>query len=39
MLKYTFQRILALILTLIIILTIAFLVIRMMPGSIYENAE
>lgn len=39
MLKYTLQRILALILTLIIILTIAFLVIRMMPGSIYENAE
>lgn len=39
MLRYTLQRIVALIITLIIILSIAFLVIRLMPGSIYENAE
>lgn len=39
MLKYTLHRLLALFITLIIILTMAFLVIRLMPGSIYENAE
>lgn len=39
MIKYTLQRLVALVLTLFIILTIAFLVIRLMPGSIYENRE
>lgn len=37
MLKYTLQRILALAITLFIILTVAFLVIRMMPGSVYGD--
>ncbi|TVQ26625.1 MAG: ABC transporter permease [Spirochaetaceae bacterium] len=39
MIKYTLQRLVALALTLLVILTIAFLVIRLMPGSIYENTE
>lgn len=39
MIKYTLQRLVALVLTLFIILTIAFLVIRLMPGSIYENED
>ncbi len=39
MIKYTLQRLVALVLTLFVILTIAFLVIRLMPGSIYENRE
>lgn len=39
MIKYVFQRILALIITLFIILTVAFLVIRLMPGSIYDSNE
>lgn len=39
MLKYTLQRVLAMIVTLFIILTIAFLVIRLMPGSIYEDVN
>lgn len=39
MLKYTLQRMLAMFITLFIILTCAFLVIRLMPGSIYENQD
>lgn len=39
MLKYTLQRVLVMILTLFIILSVAFLVIRLMPGSIYEDVE
>lgn len=37
--KYIIQRIFALIITLVIILTIAFMVIRLMPGSVYEDAD
>ncbi|TVQ24484.1 MAG: ABC transporter permease [Spirochaetaceae bacterium] len=39
MIKYTVQRLFALLLTLWVILTIAFLVIRLMPGSIYEDTD
>ena len=39
MIKYIAQRVLALLITLFIILTIAFLVIRLMPGSIYDSNE
>ncbi|MCT4564317.1 MAG: ABC transporter permease [Maledivibacter sp.] len=40
MTKYIFQRIIALVLTLFIIISIAFLVVRLMPGSVYgEDAE
>lgn len=39
MMKYFFQRVLALVITLFIILTVAFLVIRLMPGSIYDSNE
>lgn len=37
--KYIFKRIIALIITLFIILTIAFVVVRMMPGSVYDNPD
>lgn len=37
MVKYTFNRIIAICITLLVILTIAFLIIRLMPGSIYRN--
>lgn len=39
MFKYTMQRILAMLITLFIILSIAFLVIRLMPGSIYDDMD
>lgn len=39
MTKYFFQRVLALLITLFIILTVAFLVIRLMPGSIYDSND
>ena len=39
MMKYYFQRVLALVITLFIILTVAVLVIRLMPGSIYDSNE
>lgn len=39
MAKYIAQRIAAMAITLFIILTIAFLVIRLMPGSIYDNND
>ena len=37
MLKYTLQRLLAMILTLFIIMTIGFMVIRLMPGGLYDD--
>lgn len=37
MFRYTLKRIFAMLVTLCIILTIAFLVIRLMPGSIYDD--
>ncbi len=39
MAKYILKRILAMLLTLFIILTIAFMVVRLMPGSVYDNPE
>lgn len=39
MTKYIFKRIIAMILTLFIILTIAFMVVRLMPGNVYDNPE
>lgn len=39
MLKYIFKRILAMILTLFIIVSLGFCVIRLMPGSVYDNPE
>lgn len=39
MTKYIIKRLFAMALTLFIILTIAFMVIRLMPGSIYDNPE
>lgn len=37
--KYIFQRIIALIITLFIILSAGFMVIRLMPGSVYEDTD
>ena len=37
MLKYTLQRLLAMVLTLFIIMTIGFMVIRLMPGGLYDD--
>ena len=37
MLKYTLQRMLAMVLTLFIIMTIGFMVIRLMPGGLYDD--
>lgn len=37
--KYIFQRIIALLITLFIIVSIAFLVTRLMPGNIYEDPD
>lgn len=37
--RYLFQRIIALGITLFIILSIAFLLVRLMPGSIYDEAD
>lgn len=37
--KYIFKRIIAMMLTLFIILTIAFMVVRLMPGNVYDNPE
>lgn len=37
--KYIFQRIIALCITLLIITTIAFMVIRLMPGSVYDDPD
>ncbi len=39
MAKYIFQRILAAILTLFVILTIAFCVVRLMPGSVFDDPD
>ena len=39
MTRYIIERIIAMILTLFIILTIAFAVVRLMPGSVYDNPE
>ncbi|MEG1773848.1 MAG: ABC transporter permease [Oscillospiraceae bacterium] len=39
MAKYIVQRVVAMVITLFIILTVAFLVIRLMPGSIYDNNQ
>ncbi len=39
MAKYIGQRIVAMLITLFIVLSVAFLVIRLMPGSIYDNNE
>ena len=39
MAKYIMQRILAMLVTLFIIITIGFMVIRLMPMSIFENPE
>lgn len=39
MFKYIVQRVLALLLTLFIILSVAFMVIRLMPGSVYDDAD
>lgn len=36
MVRYILQRILAMILTLLIILTVAFMVVRLMPGSVFD---
>ena len=38
MAKYTIQRILAMLLTMFIILTVGFMVIRLMPGGIFDDA-
>lgn len=37
MARYVMQRLLAMLLTLFIIVTVAFLVIRLMPSSIYDD--
>lgn len=39
MLKYIFNRIIAMAITLFIILTIAFIVVRLMPGNVYDNMD
>ncbi|MBF4694434.1 ABC transporter permease [Fusibacter ferrireducens] len=39
MTKYIIQRLIALIITLFLIMTIAFLVVRLMPGSFYDNQD
>ena len=38
MTKYIIQRILAMLVTLVIIVTIGFMVIRLMPGGIFDDA-
>ena len=38
MAKYIMQRILAMLVTLFIIITIGFMVIRLMPGGIFDDA-
>lgn len=37
--RYILQRIMALLITLFIILSVAFMVIRLMPGSVYDDAD
>ncbi len=37
--RYIIERIIAMFITLFIIMTIAFMVIRLMPGSVYDNPE
>lgn len=39
MAKYIFQRIIAMFVTLFIIVTISFMVVRLMPGSVYEDPD
>ena len=39
MTRYIIERIIAMFITLFIIVTIAFCVVRMMPGSVYDNPE
>jgi oligopeptide transport system permease protein len=39
MLKYVFKRFLAMLFTLFIIISLGFCVIRLMPGSVYDNPE
>jgi len=39
MTKYILSRLVALVLTLFIVLTIAFMVLRLMPGNVFENPE
>ena len=39
MAKYIMQRILAMLVTLFIIITIGFMVIRLMPGGIFDDAD
>ncbi len=39
MTRYIIERIIAMLLTLFIIMTIAFVVVRLMPGSVYDNPE
>lgn len=37
MIKYTMQRLVAMLITLFIIMTLGFMVIRLMPGGLYDD--